>query len=100
MSLDQADRSTRRSLAMPYRKPHDHEGVMKPVRISFFILPLLLLLSTCTTASFAQTTGKIAGKVTAANTGDPVVGVNVIIEGTNRGAATDMNGDFYILNVP
>lgn len=47
----------------------------------------------------AGTTGKIAGKVVDAETGEPLPGANVYIEETSMGAATDMNGDFFILNV-
>ena len=43
---------------------------------------------------------KITGKVTDVETGEPLVGVNVIIVGTTMGAATDIEGDFLILNVP
>ncbi|MDZ7260658.1 MAG: TonB-dependent receptor, partial [candidate division KSB1 bacterium] len=39
------------------------------------------------------------GKVTAAGTGEPLPGVNVVLEGTDRGAATDTEGDFVILGV-
>ncbi|MDZ7338773.1 MAG: TonB-dependent receptor, partial [candidate division KSB1 bacterium] len=48
----------------------------------------------------AQTTGKIVGKVVDATTGVPLPGVNVVVEGTARGAATDENGQFFILNMP
>ena len=64
---------------------------------------LLLLASVVcllSSATFSGTTGKIAGKVINANTGEPLFAVNVIIEGTNLGAATDMNGEYVILNVP
>ena len=47
-----------------------------------------------------QTTGKIIGRVVDQESGDPLLGVNVLIENTTRGAATDANGDFFILNVP
>ncbi|MGH7594943.1 MAG: TonB-dependent receptor [bacterium] len=47
----------------------------------------------------AQTTGKIAGRVTDKKTGDSLPGANVLIDGTTRGAVTDLNGDFYIINV-
>lgn len=40
----------------------------------------------------------VTGKVTAAN-GTPLIGVNVQVAGTNRGAATDVNGAFK-LNAP
>ena len=48
----------------------------------------------------AQTTGKIAGSVIDKETKKPLVGVNVLIEGTYRGAATDQEGKFFILNIP
>lgn len=51
-------------------------------------------------SAFSGTTGKIAGTVEDANTGTPLPGVNVIIEGTTMGAATDVHGYFFIINVP
>lgn len=59
---------------------------------------LFLLMSVC--GLFAQTTGKISGSITDKKTGEPLAGTNVIIEGTMLGAAADMNGNFFILNVP
>ena len=44
-------------------------------------------------------TGKIAGIVNDSNTGDPLPGVNVVIEGTPLGAATDAEGFYVILNI-
>jgi len=49
---------------------------------------------------FAGTTGKIAGTVVDATSGQPLPGVNVIIEGTTMGAASDLRGYYVILNVP
>ncbi|MDZ7272265.1 MAG: TonB-dependent receptor, partial [candidate division KSB1 bacterium] len=49
---------------------------------------------------FAGTTGKIAGVVTDAETGQPLPAVNVVIEGTTMGAATALDGHYVILNVP
>lgn len=46
----------------------------------------------------AQTTGKIAGTVTD-NQGEALVGVNILIKGTQKGTATDLNGDYFLLNV-
>ena len=43
--------------------------------------------------------GKIAGRVVDAATGDPLPGVNVIIEGTTQGTATDMDGEYVIIRV-
>ncbi len=49
---------------------------------------------------FAGTTGKITGIVTDAQNGEPLIGANILIEGTNLGAATDIEGKFLILNIP
>jgi len=49
---------------------------------------------------YSGITGKISGKVVDKVTNEPLVGANVIIQGTNLGAATDNNGDFTILRVP
>lgn len=48
---------------------------------------------------FAGTTGKLAGTIKDAQTGEPLIGANIIIEGTNFGAATNTNGEFVILNI-
>ncbi|MFO7526449.1 MAG: carboxypeptidase-like regulatory domain-containing protein, partial [Ignavibacteriaceae bacterium] len=47
---------------------------------------------------FAQT-GKIAGKVTDADTGEDLIGINIMIEGTSTGAASDVQGRYVINNV-
>ena len=48
----------------------------------------------------AQIRGKISGKVTDAQTGEPLPFTNVIVKGTNLGAATDAMGEYFILNLP
>ena len=48
----------------------------------------------------AGLTGKVAGVVRDAKTGDPIPGVNVLVQNTLLGAATDLDGQYYILNVP
>ncbi len=64
-------------------------------RLSFV---LVLLLST--QPLVAGTTGKITGLVKDEETGEPLPGVNVFLEGTNFGAATNADGYYVILNVP
>ena len=49
--------------------------------------------------AWAQT-GKIAGKVIDARTGEPIVGANVVVQGTTFGAASNLDGYFAILSVP
>ena len=47
----------------------------------------------------AQTSGKVRGTVTDEATGEELIGANVLIDGTGLGAATDENGEYFILNV-
>ncbi len=67
-------------------------------RISNLIGILLLLIAVFNPANAAET-GKIAGRIVDANTNEPLVGVNVIVEGTELGAATDASGRYLITNV-
>jgi outer membrane receptor protein involved in Fe transport len=61
------------------------------------ILTVLLLLAGML---YGGTTGKLSGRVKNAETGEPLVGANVFIEDTRLGAATDLDGEYYIINVP
>lgn len=60
-----------------------------------FILVLFLSFFT-----YAGTTGKLAGRITDSKTGEPVIGANIVIEGTYMGAASDPDGYYYINNIP
>ncbi len=44
-------------------------------------------------------TGKISGRVTDGTTGEPLPFVNIIIEGTTQGAASDIDGYYSIIGV-
>ncbi|MEE9168083.1 MAG: TonB-dependent receptor [Candidatus Neomarinimicrobiota bacterium] len=70
-------------------------------RLSSSVVPRFLpvLLCLVATYAFAGTTGKIVGKVVDAETREPLIGANVIVEGTTMGAATDWEGGYIILNV-
>ena len=72
---------------------------MKFVRGTTFLFALIGTLL-FTIKLFAGTTGKIAGYITDAETGEPIVGANVIVDGTVLGGATDVDGYYAILNVP
>ena len=65
-------------------------------KLSVLVLAVLVL----PVAVFAQNTGKIAGVVTDASTGETLPGVNVILEGTGLGAATGVDGNYFILGIP
>ncbi len=58
--------------------------------IAMFLLPALLV---------AQD-GKLRGKVTDKESGEPLIGANVLVEGTSLGASTDINGEYIVLSVP
>lgn len=64
------------------------------VRITaLFLLLLSVLLK-------AGTTGKISGQVSDAQTGEALIGVNIVVEGSSLGASTDEDGFFVIINIP
>ena len=66
-------------------------------------LCLTLILLILIGVIWAGTTGKIAGTITDSETGEPLIGVNVQVfdDGDNLigGAATDFEGDYFVLNV-
>ncbi len=64
-----------------------------------FFRILIVLLGFCT-GLYAGTTGKITGTITDSETGEGLPGVNVLVEGTTVGAATNVDGEYIILNVP
>ena len=73
---------------------------MRTNKLIFYALTILLIFFLIPFNAYPGTTGKIAGTVIDAETGQGLVGVNVIIEGTTLGAATDLTGNFIILMVP
>ena len=58
----------------------------------------LTILSSSVVAQVPK--GKIAGKVIDAKSREPLIGANVVLEGTLLGAASQPDGSYYILNVP
>ncbi|MBU2444962.1 MAG: TonB-dependent receptor [Bacteroidetes bacterium] len=68
-------------------------------RITAWISLIIVLFLFYSVPTLSQTTGKISGKATDAETGEPLIGANVLIVGASRGAATDIDGEFYIINV-
>lgn len=68
----------------------------KPALRLAAVIVAILFVST----AWAGTTGKIAGKILDKDTGEPLPGVSVLIPGTTIGAATNIQGEFFIVNVP
>ncbi len=69
-------------------------------RFNFLTLSIIVLLLFSISMVFGQTTGKIAGKVIDESTEEPLVGANILIQGTGLGAAAGLSGEFFIINVP
>jgi outer membrane receptor protein involved in Fe transport len=66
----------------------------------FCILFFLFLAILSSLNVYAGVTGKLTGKVTDAATNEALIGTNIIVVGTNMGAAADVNGNYFILNIP
>jgi outer membrane receptor protein involved in Fe transport len=64
------------------------------------IFCLLICIFIITGTAYPGTTGKIAGKIIDAATREPLISVSIMINGTSLGAASDLDGNYIILNVP
>lgn len=53
---------------------------------------LVIVLSLCNLYAFAQTT--VSGQLVDAETGEPLIGASVVVEGTSQGSVTDIDGYF------
>jgi len=60
---------------------------------------LLLALAFGLAAAASAQTGKVSGRVTDAASGETIPGVNVFIDGTGQGAATNLDGEYVIIGV-
>ena len=81
------------------------------MRKTFHFVLLIVLFTLQYDFVFAGETGKIAGRVTSKGNGESLIGANVVIisrweSGVEkkiselRGASTDKEGDYFILNIP
>ena len=74
--------------------------MLKQINKKILLSAFMILMATSLTL-YGGSTGKISGKVTDGVTGEALIGVNVVLaEMTGVGAATDINGEYVILNVP
>ena len=65
--------------------------------ITIFFAFLILIFNT---SYSAPSSGTLTGKVVDAETGEALPGVNIVIEGTMRGAATDLEGAYRVKDLP
>ncbi|MEI7812601.1 MAG: TonB-dependent receptor [Ignavibacteria bacterium] len=63
------------------------------------IIYFFLLLCLIPVLLMAGTKGRIKGKITDMQSGEPLIGANVIVEGTSSGSTSDVNGEFVIQNL-
>jgi len=70
---------------------------LKKMKVAQAVLLLLLAVIGALTAG---TSGKIRGVAVDRDTGAPLPGANVVLVGTSLGAAADLDGEFFILQVP
>ena len=73
----------------------DKSTILK-TRIAALAIFLFLLIPSI---SYAQT-GSLKGHVVDKNTGEPLVGANVILEKTSLGSGTDVYGNYVIRSIP
>lgn len=66
--------------------------------VAFFVVDRQIILSPQKNVNEKQQQ-KISGTVSDASTGEPIIGANIVIEGTTLGAVTDANGAFS-LDIP
>jgi hypothetical protein len=71
----------------------------KKYKILAGIIRISIMLIFFTAVSYAQRS-KIEGIVKDETTGEALYGANVVVLGTNLGAATNIEGEFFIINVP
>jgi iron complex outermembrane receptor protein len=64
------------------------------------VLALMVLACAIAPAALAQQTGTVTGRVTNAETGEPIAGVNVAVLGTQRGTTTNADGRFELALEP
>ena len=62
-------------------------------------LKLLFYFYSLFSFTLAGVTGKISGRIIDKESGEPLIGANIILQGTSNGAATDIDGYYHILNV-
>jgi outer membrane receptor protein involved in Fe transport len=75
----------------------DFNGKEFAMRGKLFVMLCVLVVTPL--VLFGGTTGKIKGRITDKQTGEPLVGATAIVVGTSLGAAANVDGEFIILNV-
>jgi outer membrane receptor protein involved in Fe transport len=73
----------------------DRIGSSLPWNVLLFITISVLV----SPSAWGGQTGKVTGRITDAETGEPLPGANVLLEETNMGTSTDLEGYYVIINI-
>jgi outer membrane receptor protein involved in Fe transport len=71
---------------------------MKTKLVKIFSLLFFIILSSQNI--IAQEKGTVRGTITDKSTGETLIGVNIVVEGTTTGTVTDFDGNFNLVNIP
>lgn len=67
--------------------------------LSSHFIAILIVLTIAPNIAHSANQGKIIGQVKDAETGEPLIGVNIQLMNTSQGTTTDMDGKYVILNI-
>lgn len=65
-------------------------------RKTYYLKGILTLFTLCFIATPIWSQFTVTGKVTDAGTGEPLIGVNILVKGTSQGTVTDIDGVYNI----
>jgi len=82
-----------------YLKFHSMLKFSNPIIFSLIFIFNILTVDPSSEA-LAAICGKISGKICDTKTGDPLPGANIMIIGTSLGTSSDLEGDYFIANLP
>jgi TonB-dependent receptor len=71
----------------------------KTIKLHFFAILMPVMLLSAPASVLAQH-GIVFGEIKDDDTGEPLIGVNVVISGTTTGTASDIDGRFVLRQVP
>ncbi|NQS96815.1 MAG: TonB-dependent receptor [candidate division Zixibacteria bacterium] len=70
------------------------------IQSGIILLKLILVILILPLSGYSAQVGKIAGRVIDTASGEPLASANVVVEGSRVGGSSDLDGEYYILNVP
>jgi hypothetical protein len=70
------------------------------MKASFLLLLSVVVLLMPSVVVAQSAAGKLAGKVLDSETKEPLIGANITIVGSSMGTSTDIDGEYFILNIP